>query len=204
MDLVTPTLLGVGGNVTAVTQNLQKVKYSTPGHMGTKGQSWIRTQERPPRGLSLAHTTRLRPWTAWHTCQQLGARKPEVCAAPRVGGLEPGQASAAEGAGVRMGTGLQGIPPFPSLVCLLDSSESTRGLPWDAPQMPSSCYNVSALALSCSHPVAGCLWNQLSSLCTSLFPVGKSKSPWCLVLTSRQSSVLDSSAFPAPNPRSST
>lgn len=99
-------------------ENLQKVKYSTPGHMGTKGQSWIRTQERPPQGLSLAHTTRLSPWTAWHTCQQLGTRKPEVCAAPQVGGLEPGQAFAAEGAGVRMGTGSQGtlfyLPCLPS------------------------------------------------------------------------------------------
>lgn len=135
LDLVTPTLLGVGGNVTAVTQNLQKVKYSTPGHMGTKGQSWIRTQERPPRGLSLVHTTRLRPWTAWHTCQQLGARKPEVCAAPRVGGLEPGQASAAEGAGVRMGTGLQGIPPFPPLSAFW----IPRSLPGACPGTPPRC-----------------------------------------------------------------
>lgn len=74
----TPTLWKGGDNATLVSQNPQKVTYLTQGHTGTKWQSWIRTQERPPRGLTLvAHhqaASRGRPGTPTSSVVQ-GSRR---------------------------------------------------------------------------------------------------------------------------------
>lgn len=181
-------LLKGDNNVTPISGNLLKVKRPTQGHMGTKWQGWTRTQEHIRRGLGPAQHQTVSCGGPGAPClQRHSTRRLEVGGAPRIDGRLAGT--------------------LLSLLCSPSGSLSayqgpSLGSPSRRPHSVRTCQPLRQAAPALL-PVS--LWNEFCSLCTLTFSVGKSRPPWCSVLTSpRQGAGLGSSVFPVPDTGSST